>query len=91
VESAAVEIDGSFRWNGLVVVTGRDAALRYRGGGMQAVYGGVIVDEPTANGTTSLAGGLRDKTHILYSKETLDLVQQALKRRFVVTYGWTDR
>jgi hypothetical protein len=91
VDNVAVEIDGDFRWNGLVVVTGGDAALRYRGGGTQAVYGGVIVDQPTANETTSLAGSLRDKTHILYSKESLDLVQQALKRRFVVTYGWNDR
>ena len=91
VDNVAVEIDGNFRWNGLVVVTGRDAALRYRGGGTQAVYGGVIIDEPTFGGTTSLTGSLRDKTHILYSKESLDLVQQALKRRFVATYGWSDR
>ena len=91
VDNAAVEIDGSFRWNGLVVVAGRDAALRYRGGGTQAIYGGVIVDEPTLGGTTSLAGTLRDKTHILYSKESLDLVQQALRRRFVASYGWSDR
>ena len=91
VDNAAVEIDGSFRWNGLVVVSGRDAALRYRGGGTQAVYGGVIVDEPALGGTTSLAGTLGDKTHILYSKESLDLVQQALRRRFVASYGWNDR
>jgi hypothetical protein len=55
------------------------------------VYGGVIVDEPTPGGTTGLAGGLLDKTHILYSKEALDLVQEALRRRFVTTYGWDDR
>jgi Tfp pilus assembly protein PilX len=91
VDNAVVEIDGAFRWNGLVVVTGRDAALRYRGGATQAVYGGVIVDEPTPGGTTGLAGGLLDKTHILYSKEALDLVQEALRRRFVTTYGWDDR
>jgi Tfp pilus assembly protein PilX len=91
VENAAVEIDGSFRWNGLVVVTGPDAALRYRGGGTQAVYGGLIVDEPSRGGTTNLAGNPRDQTHILYSKESLDLVQRALKRRFVATYGWNDR
>jgi type IV pilus assembly PilX-like protein len=91
VENAAVEIDGNFRWNGLVVVAGRDSALRYRGGGTQAVYGGLIVDEPSRTGTTHLSGGPRDKTYILYSKESLDLVQRALQRRFVATYGWNDR
>jgi Tfp pilus assembly protein PilX len=90
VENAAVEIDGNFRWNGLVIVTGRNTAIRYRGGGTQAVYGGVIVNE-SSGGTTSLAGNPQDKTHILYSKESLDLVQRALKRRFVTTYGWNDR
>ncbi len=91
VENAAVEIDGSFRWNGLVIATGPNTAIRYRGGGTQAVYGGVVVNESSSGGTTSLAGNPRDKTHILYSKEALDLVQRALKRRFVTTYGWNDR
>jgi Tfp pilus assembly protein PilX len=91
VENAALEIDGRFRWNGLIVVTGPDAVLRYRGGGMQAVYGALIVDEPSHGATAALAGGPGDKTHILYSKESLDLVQRALRRRFVATYGWNDR
>lgn len=91
VENATVEIDGRFRWNGLVVVTGQDAAIRYRGGGTQAVvYGGVVVDEPSPGGT-SLSGNPGDETHILYSKESLDLVQRAIQRRFVTTYGWNDR
>jgi Tfp pilus assembly protein PilX len=91
VDDATIEIDGNFRWNGLVVVVGRDAALRYRGGGTQAVYGGLIVAEPSRAGTTRLSGSLRGETHILYSKESLDLVQRALQRRFVATYGWNDR
>jgi len=90
VENASLEIDGNFRWNGLVVV-GRDAALLYRGGGTQAVYGGLIVDEPSSAGTTRLSGNTRDETLILYSKESLDLVQRALQRRFVTTYSWNDR
>jgi hypothetical protein len=91
VENASVEIDGNFRWNGLIVVAGQDAALRYRGSGTQAVYGGLIVDEPSSAGTTRLSGNARDKTFILYSKESLDLVQRALQRRFVTTYSWNDR
>jgi len=90
VENATVEIDGNFRWNGLVVV-GRDAALRYRGGGTQTVYGGLIVDEPGSAGTARLSGSAQDETHILYSKESLDLVQRSLQRRFVTTYSWNDR
>ena len=91
IENGTVEIGGNFRWDGPIIVTGRDVGIRYRGDGTQLVYGGLIVNESNAGGTTNLEGDLRGKAHILYSKEALDLVQNGLGRRLVTTYGWTDR
>jgi hypothetical protein len=87
IENGAVEIGGNFRWNGPIIITGRDAAIRYRGDGDQSVYGGVIVNDSNNSGATNLAG----KAAIRYSKESLDLVQHGLRRRLVSTHGWTDR
>jgi hypothetical protein len=87
VENGTVEIGGNFRWNGPIIVTGRDAAIRYRGDGNQLVYGGVVVNDSNNSGVTNLAG----RVSILYSKEALDLVQTGLRRRLVLTHGWTDR
>jgi Tfp pilus assembly protein PilX len=87
VENGTVEIGGNFRWNGPIIVTGRGAAIRYRGDGNQSVYGGVVVNDSDNSGATNLAG----KASILYSKEALDLVQHSLRRRLVSTHGWIDR
>ncbi|PYN20922.1 MAG: hypothetical protein DMD99_21165 [Candidatus Rokuibacteriota bacterium] len=91
IENGTMEIGGNFRWDGPIIVTGRDVGIRYRGDGTQLVYGGLIVNESNAGGTTNLEGDLRGKAHILYSKEALDLVQNGLGRRLVTTHGWTDR
>lgn len=86
VENGAVEIGGNFRWNGPIIVTGNDAAIRFRGDGNQSVYGGLIVDDSNNSGTTNLAG----RASILYSKEALDLALSGLRRRLVSTHGWID-
>jgi Tfp pilus assembly protein PilX len=92
LENGVVEIDGSFRWNGPIVLTGRDVALRFRGAGGQSVYGALIVNESNDGGsTTSLEGTAPGSAEILYSKEALELVQNGLKRRLVTTHGWTGR
>lgn len=86
VENGAVEIGGNFRWNGSIIVTGRDAAIRYRGDGNQSVYGEVIVNDSNNSGVTNLAG----MASVFYSTEALDLVQKGLRRRLVSTHGWID-
>ena len=92
VENGAVEIGGNFRWNGLVIVTGKNVGVRYRGNGTQSVYGAIIVNEMHEdNRATTLEGDIRGKADILYSKEALDLVQTGLKRRLVTTHSWMDQ
>jgi Tfp pilus assembly protein PilX len=88
VENADLEIGGNFRWNGLIVVTGPKVGIRYRGDGVQQVYGATIVnassDEP------STGADIRGPVSLLYSREALDLVRKGLGRRLVTTSGWIE-
>jgi len=91
VENGIVEIGGSFRWNGPIVVTGRNVGIRFRGDGSQVVYGATIVNELNPVAVANIEGDSVGKPHILYSNEALSLVQNALKRRLVTAQNWTDR
>jgi Tfp pilus assembly protein PilX len=89
VEDANLEIVGHFRWDGLIVVSGRNVGIRYRGDGVQRVYGATIVhassDEPSTN------ADILGPVSVLYSREALDLVRKGLGRRLVTTSGWAER
>jgi Tfp pilus assembly protein PilX len=91
IENGVAEIAGSFRWNGPIVVTGRNVGIRFRGEGSQLVYGATIVNELNPVAAANLDGDTAGKPHILYSNEALGLVQNALTRRLVTTQNWTDR
>jgi len=91
VENGVVEIGGSFRWNGPIVVTGRNVGIRFRGEGSQVVYGATIVNELNPVAVANVEGDAVGKPHILYSNEALGLVQNALTRRLVTTQNWTDQ
>ena len=91
VENGVVEIAGSFRWNGPIVLTGRNVGIRFRGEGSQMVYGATIVNELNPVAVANVEGDAVGKPHILYSNEALGLVQNALTRRLVTTQNWTDQ
>ncbi|MBI2493109.1 MAG: hypothetical protein HYV94_13600 [Candidatus Rokubacteria bacterium] len=91
VENGNVEISGGFRWNGPIIVTGNNVGVRYRGGGGQAVYGAIVVNELHADGGTNLEGDITGNASLLYSSEALTLVQDALSRRFVSMSSWSEQ
>jgi len=91
VENGHVEIGGTFRWNGPIIVTGRNVGIRYRGDGMQRAYGATIVNELHDEGAASPKADIQGRASILYSREGLALVQSGLGRRFVTISAWTDR
>ena len=91
VENGNVEISGGFRWNGPIIVTGNNVGVRYRGGGGQAVYGAVVVNELHADGGTNLEGDITGNASLLYSSEALNLVRDGLSRRFVSTSSWSEQ
>jgi hypothetical protein len=55
------------------------------------VYGATVINELHDDGASNLEGDIQGTSSILYSRETLDLVQTGLGRRLVTTYGWTDQ
>jgi len=91
IENGNVEISGNFRWNGPIIVSGTNVGIRYRGDGTQSVYGATVINELHDDGASNLEGDIQGTSSILYSRETLDLVQTGLGRRLVTTYGWTDQ
>jgi len=91
IENGNVEISGNFRWNGPIIVNGTNVGIRYRGDGTQSVYGATVINELHDDGASNLEADIQGTTRILYSRETLDLVQTGLGRRLVTTYGWTDQ
>jgi Tfp pilus assembly protein PilX len=91
LENGVVEIAGSFRWNGPIIVTGRNVGMRFLGDGNQLVYGAAIVNELNPAPAPSVEGDVTSQPNILYSAEALDLVQNALKRRLVTIRSWTEQ
>jgi len=91
IENGAAEIGGSFRWNGVVIVTGKNVGIRYLGGGDQQIYGATIVNELNARAAAGFTSNASGNGSLLYSREALDLVQNALSRRLVTVYHWTDQ
>jgi hypothetical protein len=91
IENGVVEIDGSFRWNGPIIATGRNVGIRFKGDGSQVVYGAAVVNELNPVAVANVESDATGKPHILYSTEALGLVRNALKRRLVTTQSWTDQ
>jgi len=91
VENGNVDISGNFRWNGPIIVTGNNVGIRYAGGGSQSVYGSVVVNELNDDGTANVEGDVRGNASMLYSRQALQLVEDALSRRLVTSYSWTDQ
>jgi hypothetical protein len=91
VENGHMEISGDFQWHGPIIVTGNNVGVWYKGGGNQAIWGSVIVNELRNDGSTNLEGDIRGNAKIAYSKEALDLVANLLARRFLQTYSVRER
>lgn len=54
IEGWELVLGGNFRWEGVIIVAGKNVGLKYAGGGEQTVYGGIIVNQ-TENRQESLA------------------------------------
>jgi hypothetical protein len=91
IENGAAEIGGSFRWNGLIIATGKNVGIRYLAGGDHQIYGATIVNELNAGAAAGFTSAASGNGSLLYSREALDLVQNALSRRLVTLYHWADQ
>ena len=71
VEDGDLRIDGDFRWEGLIIVTGKYVGLRYGGGGGQTTYGGIVINEEKSF-TPNLEVDSRGNAKIRYSCAALN-------------------
>lgn len=87
IEDGDLNITGNFRWEGVILVTGQYAGLRYGGGGYQTVYGGVIVNE-TVNLNSEVEVDAAGNAKILYSCEAINKVRKM--RRLFRLASWRE-
>lgn len=87
VEDGDVSVAGNFRWEGLILVTGQYVGLRYGGGGNQAVYGSIVVNE-TADLNTQVEVDASGNAKLLYSCQALDNVRNM--RRLYRLRSWRE-
>jgi hypothetical protein len=95
IENGQLEITGNFRWNGPIIVTGKNTGIIYKGGGKQSVYGVTIVNETRQDGSANLEGDIRGNAKILYSTQALNLVMNGLnnrsQRKNMALYSWQEQ
>lgn len=92
IESGTLDISGNFTWNGPIIVTGTGVKVRYHGGGNQAIWGGVIVNELSNDGSTNLEADIAGNAKIFYSTEAISTVMNGLGgRKFMSLYSWQEQ
>ena len=88
VEDGDFKINGSFTWNGAIIVTGDYVGLGFMGGGPQTVYGAVISNE-TATDPGYFEGWVSGNAQIRNSCEALTAAMDR-NRRLTSIVSWKD-
>lgn len=70
IEDGDLDIGGNFHWEGLILITGQYAGLRYGGGGNQSIYGGAVVNE-TVLGNTEVELKAEGNPKVYYSCQAI--------------------
>jgi len=92
VENGNVDITGNFTWKGPVIITGTGVKIRYHGGGNQAIWGAVIVNELSNDGDNALEADISGNAKIYYSTEAIDNAMDGVGgRRLMSLYNWTEQ
>jgi Tfp pilus assembly protein PilX len=88
VEDGDFKINGSFTWNGAIIVTGNYVGLGFMGGGPQTVYGSVISNE-TAHDPGFKEGWVSGNAQIRNSCEALTAAMDR-NRKLTSIVSWKD-
>src|SRR5262245_6072484 len=94
VEDGDFKINGNFRWNGPVIVSGGYVGIGFMGGGDQQVYGAVISNETAPDEAPGFKEGLfAGNAKIRYSKEALSFAINGFfnKRSAVEIFSWREQ
>lgn len=87
IEDGDLSITGSFRWEGLILITGQYVGLRYGGGGNQTIYGAAVVNE-TAAANSEVEVDASGNAKLLYSCQALNNVRK-MRKLFRMT-SWRE-
>jgi hypothetical protein len=77
VRNADLILTGSFRWDGLVIVTGADVSLKVIGSGVNEVVGASVVNE-TGSSPGKAIMNLEGNIRIVYSRQALEHTGQLI-------------
>ncbi|HSE91954.1 MAG TPA: hypothetical protein VLF19_01510 [Methylomirabilota bacterium] len=88
VEDGDLKVNGNFRWNGPVIVSGKYVSVYFNGAGEQSIYGAVVINETSTDPT--LEAWLRGNIKIRYSKEALDFAMNGLFGQRARMYSWRE-
>ena len=92
VEDGTVALTGDFRWNGPVILSGRNVGIRYYGGGNRDIYGAVVVNETRSDGPPNLEADMSGTATLSYSTQALANAMTAVgNRRLMTLYNWQDQ
>jgi hypothetical protein len=87
IEDGDLSITGNFRWEGPILITGQYSGLRYGGGGVQTIYGGVVVNE-TVNANAEVEVDAMGNPKVVYSCQALENVRNM--RKLFRAHGWRE-
>jgi len=71
VRNADLVLNGSFHWQGLVIVHGQEVGLRTIGSGIKEVIGAVVLNETGAPPSTTAIIEIQGNLRLLFSREAL--------------------
>jgi hypothetical protein len=71
VRNADLVLNGSFHWQGLVIVSGQEVGLRTMGSGTREVLGAAVLNETGAPASTTAIIEVQGRLRLLFSREAL--------------------
>jgi len=71
VRNADLNLSGSFRWEGLVIVSGQELGLKVSGATSKEILGAVLVNETGNPGSSIAILDIQGNLRLLFSREAL--------------------
>ena len=78
VRNTNVEINGAWRWEGLIIVTGDNVSFEIAGGGSKDIYGSIIINETSTTGDSGNEVKLQGAVSVRYSSSALNNAIEAI-------------
>jgi len=71
IKDADLILNGSFHWEGLIIITGGEVGLRVFGSSNKEIFGAMIVNETASPGSATAILDIQGNLRLLFSRQTL--------------------